>query len=502
LFQSILCAVSGALMTCAFAPYYITAVAFLSFSVLFALLLVAENKKQLFMLGCVFGFAEGAFSMFWIRNALLIDGGRFIAFLPLVVLGFGLFFGVFSGISALFIRLGRTPFIKLLSFAVGWTACELIRGWIFTGFPWNLLGYVWGECLPVLQSVSVWGVYGLSFVSVLLFCLPVLLVYKDKKSAFLILVFWGIILLLGLLRLNEDENAMFFGIKLRLVQPNIAQTLKWDEDSAEKNLYKHIRMSRNKAEDKITHVIWPEAATAFLLADDEPIRSLTIGALRQGQVLLSGSLRRSDEKHLANSVVVIDDVGGFRGSYDKSHLVPFGEYVPLRGILPLEKIVPISADFKAGSGPKTLKIPNAPSVGMLVCYEILFSGQVVDSKKRPSWLLNVTNDAWYGMSAGPHQHFVTARFRAVEEGLSVVRSANNGISAVINPYGKIISRLDLGEEGVLDSELPRPIRTTIYGRFGVFVVVFLLGGIFCGVLVHFFRKNSGGYFIREKEKVT
>ena len=125
---------------------------------------------------------------------------------------------------------------------------------------------------------------------------------------------------------------------------------------------------------------------------------------------------------------------------------------------------------------------------------------MVDTQKRPSWLLNVTNDAWYGMSAGPHQHFVSARFRAVEEGLPVVRSANNGISAVINPYGKIVSLLDLGKEGVLDSDLPRPIRQTIYGRFGVLVVVFLLGCIFCGMLFHFFKNNSGARFIKEKGK--
>lgn len=489
-------------MTYAYAPYHIVPVAFLSFSLLFALLLTAENKKKLFLFGGIFGFAQGACSMFWIRHALLIDGGRFLSLLPLVVFGFGLFFGVFSGISALFVRFGKTTGWKLTSFAVGWTVCELIRGWIFTGFPWNLIGYTWGECLPILQSVSVWGVYGLSFVSVLLFCSPVLLFYKEKKALLLILGVWSLVTLLGMLRLNDDDNAMFFGIKLRVVQPNIAQTLKWDEDSAEKNLYKHIRMSRNKPEDKITHVIWPEAATAFLLADDEPVRSLTISALRQGQVLLSGSLRRADEKHLANSIVVIDDMGGLRGSYDKSHLVPFGEYVPLRGIFSLEKIVPISSDFKAGKGPKTLNIPNAPAVGMLVCYEILFSGRVVDSEKRPLWLLNVTNDAWYGMSAGPYQHFVAAKFRAVEEGLSVVRSANNGISAIINPYGKVISSLDLGGEGVLDSELPRPIRITFFGRFGNVFVVFLLGCIFCGVLVHFFRKNSGGHFIREKEKMA
>ena len=492
----VLCLIAGAVMTWAFPPYSFVPVAFVCFSVLFWSLLKAENKKQLFFLGFAFGFGEGTCSLFWVNQALLIDGGRFVALIPLCTLGFGLFFGIFSGISAVFVSFGRNTLWKLSSFAAGWTLLEWVRGWIFTGFPWNLVGSVWVDCLPVLQSASVVGIYGITLGSLFLFCSPILLIYKERKTFCAIISCFVLVALLGALRLSEDDNATVWGVKVRLVQPNIAQSLKWNPDEAEKNLFKHIRLSRNRPEDKITHVIWPEAATSFLLADDDSVRSLTISALRQGQVLLAGSLRKTGNHQMANSIVVIDDVGGLRGFYDKAHLVPFGEYVPFRNLLPLQKIIPIASDFVAGKGPQTIRIPNAPLVGMQVCYEIIFPGEVVDKKNRPSWILNVTNDAWYGMSAGPYQHLAASRFRAVEEGLAVVRATNNGISAVTNPYGRIIAMLDLGMENVIDSEIPRPIRTTWFGRFGNKTVLFVLALIFLGVGFHLskerrLRKQNG-----------
>ena len=168
-----------------------------------------------------------------------------------------------------------------------------------------------------------------------------------------------------------------------------------------------------------------------------------MGAVRQGGTLIMGGMRavHPEKRTMANSLFVLNDLAEIQGFYDKSHLVPFGEYVPLRGILPMDKIVPIASDFEAGSGVQTIQVPKAPPAGPLVCYEVIFSGQVVDRKNRPEWLINVTNDGWYGLSAGPYQHLGMAKMRAVEEGLPVVRAANTGVSAVFDGCGRIIDSL-------------------------------------------------------------
>ena len=163
------------------------------------------------------------------------------------------------------------------------------------------------------------------------------------------------------------------------------------------------------------------------------------------------------------------------GTYDKFHLVPFGEYVPLRRVLTFAKLTYGIVDFSAGPGPRTLRLPGLPPVGPLICYEAIFPGAVLDRSDRPAWLLNITNDAWFGTSAGPYQHLAIARTRAVEEGMALVRAANTGISAVIDPYGRVMARLGIGERGVIDSALPAPIEGgTLFGRFGDWLTAFAI----------------------------
>ncbi|MBV9522638.1 MAG: apolipoprotein N-acyltransferase, partial [Alphaproteobacteria bacterium] len=220
-----------------------------------------------------------------------------------------------------------------------------------------------------------------------------------------------------------------------------------------------------------TDIIWPEAAATFILNRDAAHRLAIAGIVPPGGLVLTGAIRTDPAPAPAlrywNSLLAIDGKGEIVADFDKAHLVPFGEYVPMRGILPIEKLTPGNVDFTAGPGPRTLDLPGLPPVGPDICYEIIFPHAVADERQRPQWLLNVTNDAWYGFTSGPFQHFAIARVRAVEEGLPLVRAANNGISGIVDAYGRVRVRLGLDAVGVLDGALPTALPApTLYARFG------------------------------------
>ena len=258
------------------------------------------------------------------------------------------------------------------------------------------------------------------------------------------------------------------------MQPNIPQTLKWNPQKARENTEKVIALSRTGS-DQITHILWPETAVPWILNVEADERLNLMRALPQGSILIAGAMREADPAYhnLANSIFVMDDLTDIYGVYDKSHLVPFGDYMPFREYLPLQKIVPISADMVAGQGVQTKLILKTLPASLLVCYEVIFSGQVVDKNNRPAWIFNATNDGWYGLSNGPYQHFAMTRMRAVEEGLPLVRSANTGISAIIDPYGRVMKSLPLGTEGVLDGDLPSALPPTPYAMWGVWIPICL-----------------------------
>jgi len=267
------------------------------------------------------------------------------------------------------------------------------------------------------------------------------------------------------------------------VQANIDQRLKWEESERVNTLKKYLALSTQAGAAPVTHVVWPETALPYFLSTEPELLRILAQVVPPGGMLLTGAVRVDPPtvrpQQVWNSVHAIDEQGRVVATYDKFHLVPFGEYVPLRNILPLDKITPGTSDFAAGPGPMTLIVPGLPPVSPLVCYEAIFPGAVTPSSgPRPAWLLNVTNDAWFGDSAGPRQHFASARLRAIEEGLPLVRAANTGISAVVDPYGRVRAQLDLGRQGVIDSPLPEALPATLYARWGnaVLLLLLLIGG--------------------------
>lgn len=463
----------GLISCLAFAPYFFFPVMWFSLAVLAVKNNTATHKESFFNAFC-FGAGLGATGTNWLAYAMMLDNSRYIWLVPFIWVGFGLFFGMYYGVTGFLASFSRPGTSRWLAFAGWFGVIEWVRSWAFSGFPWNSVGNIWNNTLPILQSVSVIGIYGLGIITVLIFTTPFF--GRKLKPTLMALGALGVLYILGAWRLYDAQKDTVWGVRLRVVQPDIPCTLKWNPRHARENLSKLIRLSKENNEG-ITHIIWPESAFSFVINMDDQDRLQLMPAMRQGSVLITGAMRAATKKPLtaANSLVVLDDLTNILAFYDKAHLVPFGEYTPLRGILPLDKFVPFESDIVAGPGPRTIPVSKAFPAAPMVCYEAIFSGEVVDKTHRPEWLINVTNDGWYGLSAGPHHHFAMAQTRAVEEGLPLVRSANTGISAVVDGYGRIWDKLDLGTEGVLDANLPKALPPTLFSRYGNKIPLFLAG---------------------------
>ena len=290
------------------------------------------------------------------------------------------------------------------------------------------------------------------------------------------------------------------GVKLRIVQPNIPQSDKWREENGMAIFDKLLTMSR-RGEDQFsgaTHIIWPESAVPFLIDESDEGRAMLDALLPDNALLLMGALRR--ERNAAGEMQVFNSILGFDGSanvavrYDKWHLVPGGEFLPLEWLLePLgfRRVVTVPGSFTPGVGAVTLPVPGAPPASFLVCYEAIFPDLIIGSE-RPGWILNVTNDGWFGKSTGPYQHVAQVRMRAVEQGLPVVRAANTGISAVIDGQGRVLHALRLGSAGIIDAELPIALPETFYAKFGDWVLLILLMlGVLPAIIRNFGSKSGG-----------
>ena len=432
------------------------------------------------------GFFTGG--MHWVALAFLVDANQFAWMIPFVLFGLSAGLALFSALAGLltFLSLPMGPG-RPFALAIWWIIFEWVRGWIFTGFPWNRIGEVWGFSGEIIQFTSLFGVLGLGLVTVLLAALPALFVYGQfgfRRAWAVNGLGLGLLVLLwagGAWRLAGavDENVP--GVGLRLVQPNIAQRDKWVPRLRRRHLQQLGRMSQaSRAGGPPSHIIWPETALPMFLDEKTALRIGLGNLVRPGGALITGAPRRSaaGPRRVWNSMFVIGVGGRILDSYDKVHLVPFGEYVPFRKYLSFSKITAGRSDFTPGPLRGPLKVPGAPPVSPLICYEAIFSGQVVSGPKgsepRPGWLLNLTNDAWFGLSAGPHQHFANVRLRAVEEGLPLVRVANTGISGVVDAHGRIRAKSPLGEKAIIDADLPAALAgKTIYSRIGLWGMVIL-----------------------------
>lgn len=492
-------ALCGGLSTLAMPPLFLFPLLVPAFCGVYWLCLASSSWRQAFAIGWSFGFLHFATGLYWITNALLVDAEKFGWLAPFAVSGLSLGLAIFTALVGLGFHCARqSGFARGLAgpllFALLWTVAEWLRGHILTGFPWNLLATTWSFSPAMSQSVALFGAYGLSFITLLAALAPVafgasggrdLAAKRSRRALWRAVALSGLLLLCaigGVTRLAVAPNSgvTLPDIRLRLVQANIDQRMKWDEAERANTLNKYLTLSTQPGPLPVTHLVWPETALPYFVSTEPELLRILGQIVPAGGMLLTGAVRTEPSQQgrpfqVWNSFHAIDDGGRVIATYDKVHLVPFGEYVPLRNILPLDKITPGGSDFSAGPGPRTLVVPGLPPVSPSICYEAIFPGALVAaSQPRALWLLNVTNDAWFGRSAGPHQHFASARLRAIEQGLPLVRAANTGISAVVDPYGRVIAQLALGHEGVLDSPLPAALPLTPYARLGDLSLLILL----------------------------
>ncbi len=466
----------GAVATLALPPVYLLPMLYPAFAGLVWLLPEGAGRRCAFFTGWWFGMGFFVTSLYWIGFAPVTFSATLWWVMPFAMVGLPMVLAIFHGVATLAAsRWGGGHLRRALMLTVAWGITEWLRGQLFTGLPWNLAGYGWTGSDAMAQGASVFGMYGVTVLAVASATLAAGLAEESPRrrlaalglAVALPLATWagGAIRLAGV----PDRGAEWVSeVGLRVVQANIPQKEKWSGGLVERNFSLHLELSEKDRPDWITHVIWPETAAVIDLTRYPDWAEAAARIVPTGGLLLTGTPRRAlDPPQVWNSMVAVDGQGNITGSFDKFHLVPFGEYMPLRSILPFDKITPGSLDFSAGPGPRTLQLAELPPVGPLICYEVVFPGEVVDPANRPEWMLNLTNDAWYGQTAGPHQHLAATRLRAIEEGLPLVRSANTGISAVYDAYGREISRLGLNKQGVMDVRLPRPAATlTLYGRYG------------------------------------
>jgi len=436
-----------------------------------------KTWKGALWVGWLFSFGFLAFSLYWLTFALFVAIDQYWWLVPFassgLAFGLSIYFGIGTAIAWHVPR--ERPLGRIVALVGMWSLAWWVYGHALTGFPWNLPGYAWTEFPWLIQIASVIGIYGVTLLVILTPALAALLgsPFVTRTQGWRATAAGiGIVLLaalFGAIRLPSAAMPVVPDVRLRLVQPSIQQNLKWVEGRYDDNLRQHMELSLKPADKQPTTIIWSEAAEPFPL--ENPRNAKIIGAmLKPGQLLITGidrDLTDQNPPSFRDSIQVLNSDGDILATQDKFHYVPFGEYMPLSKYLPMIKAVAVSdIEPTPGPGPRTIRLPGLPPAGPLICYEVIFPNDVVDRKDRPDWLIDVTNDAWFGLSAGPYQHFAMMRVRSVEEGLPLANAANDGISGVVDPYGRVTARLGLGKIGVVDADLPKPLPETIYAKVG------------------------------------
>jgi apolipoprotein N-acyltransferase len=460
-----------------------------------SLLLVLDHGKpkqsvaRSFGEGFAFGLGYFVFALHWIGFAFLVDAKDYLWMMPFAVGGLAAAMSVYWGVGFIVVdTLVRRGWSRWPVWPCVIAVMEFLRGVLFTGFPWAAPGLLADGLGGVLQLASVVGMQGLTLLVLVWGMVPAVLYLKwrEKQGGLLLPVLLTVSAIAsmgwGTWRLSQHPMNLAQGPVVRLVQPNISQDDKWRSDNARAILNTLINLSTGVGELGPPQVIiWPESAVPFLL-DEEPEALQAIGsALTDQQKLLTGAIRREkidgDERYYT-SILGIDRTAKVYSRYDKWRLVPGGEYLPFSWLLePLgfRKVVTLPESFSAGSGPAMVDVPGIGPAAMLVCYEVIFPDHIVPVNARPRWIVNVTNDGWFGRSVGPYQHLAQVRMRAVEQGLPVARAANTGISALIDAFGRIVVQTDLQQQRYVEGRLPMALAPTLFARAGILSLWLLLG---------------------------
>ena len=483
---------AGALSALAMAPFNFWPILFVTFPTLVWLIDGSgtgrgRGLRSAAATGWWFGFGYFLAGLYWVGYAFLVDAPTFGWLLPIAVLGLPAGLAIFTAFGTALARLLWTRgAMRILALGVALTTSEWLRGHLLTGFPWNAFGYALTAPLVLAQGAALIGIWGLTFVAVVAGASPATLVDDRAETRWPSLpLALSIAVLVGIggfgaIRLARTPTRFVDGVELRIMQPNLQQDVKFNYSAKQKVIDRYIALSERapgvqQTDTRDTTIlIWPESAFPFFLTREPDALSQITQLLGGRTLLITGAVRLGEPLNPANptvynSIYVIDHDGSIVSIYDKVHLVPFGEYLPFQRFLEaigLRQLTKLPGGFSAGDRRRPISVPGAPPALPLICYEAIFPNQLMPDGPRPDWMVNVTNDGWFGISSGPYQHLQEARVRAVEQGLPMVRAANTGISAVIDPLGRIVNSLPLGTEGLLTTRLPRPVGSPVYARVG------------------------------------
>ncbi len=499
---------AGALLTSTFSPLNLFPAAFVAFPLMMILIDRTRTWREAFSTGWWVGFGLFSVGLTWIGHSFTQQDNVPVVLAPFAILALA---GVMALYTALSFVVCQKLWIKgparVVLFAAVWVFFEFARGFLFTGFPWHLAGTMWADWLPVAQTASLISVYGLSAITVLAASAPTILLNKPRSANTLLLALVPTLVLSGFaiwgqVRLSGAQTEYEISVSMRLVQANVNQREKWIPHLVDDHFDRHMRLSRGDSDrgraEGVKLLIWPETAVQreSFDRDGSLLRWRMSRLLEFGSYAITGAPRYERTPsgvNYFNSLFAFNSRGQLYARYDKNHLVPFGEYLPFQGLLNAIGLRQLTGGvaFTAGDGLQTIRLPGVPPFSPLICYEIIFPGQVYDPADRPDWLLNVTNDGWFGLTNGPYQHLALARFRAIEEGLPVVRSASTGVSAVIDAHGRTVAAMGVDHAGVLDTPLPRSIEApTVQTGIKMLVVLAISVLAICVFLVLGLRRQK------------
>lgn len=482
---------AGAAAALGFAPWALWPLTLIGVAALLWLLDGTATRRGAFAAGWWFGVGHFTLGLGWIAHAFTYQDAMPPWLGWVAVVGLAMFLALYPGLAAFAGWHARRPVARVLLFAAAWMLAEWLRGWVLSGFSWHPLGSASLPLPAMPQLAGLIGAVGLSGLAVLaggaLWLLAARRAWRPAAAIAGALVLAAVSAALVMFPRMDSSPA---GPQLHIVQPNIGQEDRWEPSAAERHLQRQLNLTAGAlgrgerlAEpwdgEPATRrrqpalVLWPESAVQGLVEEDAVLRARLAGVLAPGDLLLFGGV--AVERDAAgraigarNSLFVIDHRARLLDRYDKAHLVPLGEYVPAQGLmtrLGLARLAPGNLGFLPGPGPRTLTLPGFPDTGVQICYEIIFPSAVVEPGRRPGWLLQPSNDSWYGASMPP-QHLDQARLRAIEEGLPVARATPTGISALIDARGRVLASLPQGEVGVISADLPPPRAPPPFARFG------------------------------------
>jgi apolipoprotein N-acyltransferase len=443
-------------------------------------------------LGYWFGFGFFLSTLYWISFGVMVYVEDFWWSIPFALFGLPAFLAIFVSIFSFILWQFRSVHLYHFLFCIFWIFNEWLISWAFTGLPWAMTGYVFSISDIFIQSASIIGILGLSFAAVFIGSAFYSKQFVSSRIVISVLIITAMFFY-GNLRLNTTPTE-FSEVKIRIVQPSIKQISKWDPEAFWRNLGRHIQMSQKEGDPDI--IIWSEAALTAPFYYQSVYESLLSVFTRENQILITGSVNdnnklSTEEYNIYSSLIGLSGSGNLLFEYHKSHLVPFGEYMPLKKYLPLKKLTHGIIDYTAGVR-KSVYLPDIDlRLHPLICYESIFSNEVKILNTEADVIINITNDAWYGNSSGPYQHFEISRLRAVENGLPMLRAANNGISAIIDPLGRVIKKLNLNSVDIIDGHLPVKIKNpTLFTKYGCWaLIVFPLIVAILQTLYLFFAKK-------------